>query len=60
MLKYRSFVLVSSLLSAAFALSACTKVASNPQASVPEFPVIAESCLVVKAIKAVDASPRSA
>ncbi|MEO5859876.1 MAG: tetratricopeptide repeat protein [Pyrinomonadaceae bacterium] len=59
MSKYISLVLSAGILSAAVAFSSCTRVSSTPQAPVPEFPLIADSEPVVKAIKAVDAAPQS-
>jgi tetratricopeptide (TPR) repeat protein len=60
MLKYRPISLGVGLILVAFAFSSCATVSSRQQASVPEFPVIADSEPVLKAIAAVDAAPESA
>lgn len=60
MLKYRPISVGAGLLFVIFAISSCTTVASGPQASVSEFPYIADSEPVVKAIQAIDSAPTSA
>lgn len=59
MLNYRSLSFAAGLLTVTLTFSSCAKVSSGPQASAPEFPMIADSEPVVKALQGVDVSPQS-
>lgn len=60
MLNYKCLSLGAALLSAAMTFCSCTTVSSGPQLTIPEFPKLGDSDPVTKAIRAVEASPRSA